>query len=306
MKIIITAESKGADIDALACIIAYSELLKLEGEESIPVITCGFTASITPSILNWGIEYKKEYISDGTESFVLVDTSDPKTIPGFVDINRIIEIYDHRSLFKDNWKDKLKSKSHIELVGACGTLIWEEFKKRNKVKQISLNSARLLTASIISNTLNFKSPVTTERDRQAYLELRAISNLDENWIIQYFSEQENILVENFEKYFRADIKSVEIKKQILVIGQIELWDADRILEDNKEVIDTIMEEYDPTPWIVNILNISKGFNYIYTENTVAIKLMEDKLGLFFKDSIAITDKLLLRKNITKILQNSSA
>jgi len=303
MKTIVTAGEKNADIDVLACAIAYAELLNLEGKEAIAVVPGQFTMSVTPSILEWGAKYQSRYISDGSENFVLVDVSDPDYFAKFVNPDKVVEVYDHRVGHEDYWKEKIGENSHIEMIGACGTLIWEEFKKRGQAGNISKSSARLLIASIISNTLDFKSPLTISRDRNAYAELNIIAKLSDDWIPDYFSEQEKILSADFDNYFRADIKIFKIGSSDLVIGQIELWEAEELLNLRKEDIHRIMKEYEPLAWIVNVLNISKGFNYIFSKSESGKKIIEEKLSLRFDNDIVVTKELLLRKYIMKIIKN---
>lgn len=301
-KIIVTAGPEGADIDVFACVIAYAELLRLEGKKSTPVILGNFTVSVTPSILEWGAKYKEEYIPDGSEGFVLTDVSDPVYFPNFVDIGKITEVYDHRHGHEAYWREKIGKGAHIEMVGSCGTLIWEEYKKRGKERKISVLSARLLFASIVSNTLNFKSSKTMERDINAYRELKEIANLPDDWIPKYFTEQEKTLLSDLKKYIEADTKKIDAKGGKFVIGQIELWDADKFVETKKDEMGMVMRKYGELPWIVNIPNISKGFNYIYSESEEGKGVIEEKLGVVFTGDIAKTDKLIQRKQIIKILR----
>lgn len=303
MKTIVTAGAKGADIDVFACAIAYAELLRLEGHEAIPVIAGSFTSSVTPSILKCDAEYKTEYESDGIESFVLVDISDPDHFPTFVSHDRISEVYDHRYGHEDYWQERLKENSHIEMVGSCGTLIWEQFKKRGKEKDISMTSAKLLLASIVSNNLAFRSPLTTERDKSARADLSAMTGLGDEWIAEYFIEQEKILLDDFERYVRADTKVFKIAEGNFAIGQIEMWDATDLLNTKRAELDAIMAELEPTPWIVNILNISKGFNFVYSKSPRGKELFEQKVNFKFDGDIAKTDDLLMRKYLMKFLRD---
>ncbi|MGB0756836.1 MAG: hypothetical protein ACPGO5_00060 [Patescibacteria group bacterium] len=303
MKTVITAGAKGADIDVLACVVAYAELLELEGHESVPVVAGEFTMSVTPKILGWGAEYTSTYTPDGTERFVLVDISDPDQFPSFVDVTRVDEVYDHRAGHEKYWEEKLGVNSHVEMVGACGTLVWEEFKKRGKSQDISSPSAKLLLASIVSNTLNFKAPLTTDRDKVAYSELSKLTGLNDDWIAEYFSDQEAILMQDFKKYLGVDTKVFKVGSDDFVIGQLELWDADKLLSEKSNLIDDVMKDYDHIPWIVNILNISKGHNYIYSKSESGKKTIAKTLNVTFDDNIAKTKELLLRKYIMKELRS---
>jgi len=254
MKTIVTAGVKNADIDVFACAIAYAELLKLEGKQAVPVIPGEFTSTITPSILDWGAKYETVYKSQSDERFVIVDISDPDQLPAFVDTRKVDEVYDHRHGYEQHW-EHLGGDKHIEMVGACGTLMWEQFEKRGQVGNISQISAKLLLASIVSNNLAFRSPLTTDRDRSAYTKLSKITDLGDTWVAEYSREQEEILLKNFEQYLKADIKRFNTPIEEFVIAQAEVWDATELLETKTEEMARIMTEFEPHPWIVNILNI---------------------------------------------------
>ena len=302
MNTIVTAGAKGADIDVFACAIAYAELLRLEGRDAIPLVADQFTSTVTTSILKWGAEYKTKYDPDGTESFVLVDISDPEHVPAFVSHDRISEVYDHRHGHEDYWQERLKANVHIEMVGSCGTLIWEQYKKRGKEKDISMTSAQLLLASIVSNNLAFRSPLTTGRDRAAYADLSTITGLGDEWIAEYFLEQEQILLDDFGRCVRTDTKIFKIAEGDFVIAQIEMWDATNLLNTKRTELDAIMAEFEPTPWIVNILNISKGHNLVYSKSPRGKELFEQKTDFTFNGNVAKTDALLMRKYLMKVLR----
>jgi inorganic pyrophosphatase/exopolyphosphatase len=302
MKIVVTAGSKSADIDVFACAVAYAELLRLEGHEGIAVVEGSFTSSATPSLVALTSAYETGYSPDGSEEFVLVDISDPEHVAKFVDQKRIREVYDHRPGYEAHWEESLGSDARIELVGACGTLIWEEFKKRGKADQISTSSAELLVGSIVSNTLAFNSPQTTDRDRDAFSELKKMAKLPEDWIASYFTEQEKELLEHFKEYVFADTKVFSSKWGKFAIGQIEMWNASTILDTHKSEIDAVMSEFREIPWIVNIVNISKGFNYVYSKSEKGRAIIEEQIGLDFKGSdMAQTPELLMRKYLMKTL-----
>lgn len=302
MKTVVTAGAQAADIDVFACAIAYAELLRIEGEEAIPVVAGKFTSSITPSILSWGAEYVTSYDPSGDEKFVIVDMSDPEHLPQFVAKDKVSEVFDHRAGYEEHWVH-LGPRSHVELVGSCGTLIWEEFKKRGKAHSISKTSAKLLVASIVSNNLAFRSPLTTERDRTAYADLKEITGLDEKWIAEYYQEQEKILLEDFAQYLRADTKVFSTDAGEFVIGQVEMWDAGALLSGRSGEIDAVMSEFEPRPWIVNILNISKGHNFVYSKSSEGKEIVHHKVGLVFENNVATTTDLLMRKYLMKVLRD---
>lgn len=134
MKIVVTAGDKYTDIDVLACAVAYTELLKSDGKNAEAVLRGPLNKSITDEIRKLNYDYKTEFT--GADAFVIVDVSHPDYIANFVKEDKIVELYDHHTGFEKHFKKLLGNNSHIELIGAAATLIWEEFKKRGMSKKI--------------------------------------------------------------------------------------------------------------------------------------------------------------------------
>jgi len=173
---VITAGETFTDIDVFACVCAYAELLNLEGKKTEIVLPGVLNSSITPTLQSWKIPY----VTAPTETdydVVIVDVSELAYVAKFVKPEQVVEVYDHRFGFQDFWKEKIGDNAHIEYVGACATLIWEEYKKRGYAEKISKVSANLLTIAILSNTLNFGASVTDQRDVVAFEDLKKYIDL---------------------------------------------------------------------------------------------------------------------------------
>jgi inorganic pyrophosphatase/exopolyphosphatase len=272
-RIIVTAGAAGSDIDVYACAIAYAELLKLRGYDAIPVISPNYTASVTQSVLLWGNTPYTSYIPQKHDDYVIVDMSDPAHIPPFVNHARIREVYDHRYGFQSYWSNHLQNGVHIDLVGSCGTLIWEQYRDHGYLDTLSLTAARLLFASIVSNCLAMRAPITTDRDRNAYDHLKAKAHFADAWIATYFHEQECALLSDFAAFVHADTKCFRSPYGDIAIAQIELWDAQGIYEKKKEALADVMSTYDKVIWFANILDISRGRNIIFSRHTHAREIL---------------------------------
>ena len=223
---IVTSGELFTDIDAFACTVAYTELLKLEGKNTEAILPGVLNHSITPTIRSWRLPYLtkpnfKKYKS------VVVDVSEPVHVAKCAHMESVVEIYDHRYGFEKIWHDKLGKDSHIEAVGACMTLIWEEFKKRGYADKISAKSANILLMGTISNTLDFGAQVTTDRDIVAAEELKKYVDLPKNWKDVFFIEQEAVILENVVQAIKNDTKDLEIPGLgfPVVMGQLELWNS---------------------------------------------------------------------------------
>ena len=299
---IVTSGQKFTDIDALACAVAYSELLILEGEDSEVVLPGIFNASVTQAIKNWGIRYSTAPSSLEAE-YTIVDVSDPQQIAEFVEEGRIAKIFDHHLGFETYWQERIGTKAQIEFIGACATLIWEEYKKRGRENTISKLSGNLLSVGILSNTLNFGAQITDERDRRAFQELQALNKLSDEWIAQYFSDQEKDINKDIVKAVTNDTKVITDLnlKHPLVIGQLELWEGNNFLTSNTGLIKQALEKFGSEYWFMSIPSLREKKNYIYTENPEVKELLSKVLNIIFEGNRGVTGKLWLRKEILKEL-----
>lgn len=299
MEIIVTSGQPFTDIDALSCAIAYTELLIGEGKITETVLPGVFNKSITEKIKSWDLKYKTEP-SSSSAKYILVDISDPKFFANFVDEKFVIEVFDHRYGFEEYWKRKLNNCSHIEMVGSCATLIWEEFIKRVKPLKVSTTSANLLYTTIASNTLNFRASVTTDRDQKAFSQLKRFADLDNQWITEYFKGQDAEVVKDIEKSIINDTKDLKP-----IIAQLELWDSKNIIFSNLHKIEKAILCFNKPDWFLTSPSISEGKNYLFTKSQKIKRLLEKTIDAKFDGDIGITKKLWLRKEIYKKMQQTS-
>ncbi|KKQ41915.1 MAG: Inorganic pyrophosphatase/exopolyphosphatase [Microgenomates group bacterium GW2011_GWC1_37_8] len=294
-KIVVTSGQPFTDIDALACAIAYAELLKKEGIDAEAVLPGSLNKSITKEIKKWKLDFSKNPKFNHAK-YVLVDISEPKYFATFVKENDVVEIFDHRYGFENYWKERLGIKSRIEMVGACATLIWEEFVARSNPLKISELSANLLSTAIISNTLNFQASVTTQRDKDSFKEMAKFTNLPRNWAETYYSEQDKEVEGDIKSAILNDTKNIEP-----IIVQLELWDSKKIIFKHLKDIEETLAVFGTNNWFLTSPSINEGRNYLYTKNPKVKKLLEKIINAKFDGDIGTTEKLWLRKEILKKL-----
>jgi inorganic pyrophosphatase/exopolyphosphatase len=300
---IVTTGQAFADIDAVACVIVYAELLRLEGRTAEALLPGALNNSVTRSVRSWGLEYRTEPSTTDAE-YAVMDVSEPKYIATAATAGAIVEVYDHHPGFEAYWQEKIGERAHIEPIGACATLIWEEFEKRGKANDISVLSARLIAAAILSNTLNFGAVITHERDRRAFNTLWQRSDLPDTWIPEYFAEQEAAVAGNVVQTIIDDTKVFTIASVPFpfTIGQLELWDGSGFLKRESAAVKSALESFGHPHWIMSIPSLSERRNHFYTEHPEVKALFERGLGIKFAGDYATSDRLWLRKEILKGFQ----
>jgi inorganic pyrophosphatase/exopolyphosphatase len=304
MQIVVTSGWRYTESDLLACSIAYTELLKSEGKDASTILPGVLNKSITKDIQKWNLDFKKD-LRNKDVKFVVVDVSNPEYFAKFVEENKIIEICDHHTGFENYWKNKLGKKSKIEMIGACATLIWEEFERRNKGK-ISKTSANLLYTAIISNTLNLNAQITHKRDIVALNKLKKLTSLPKNWTEKYFTDQDKSVYENPIEEIINDTHTENIPqfRGNIIIGQLELWNSKKFIKKHTPEIERALKSFGKPVWFMTSPSISEGINYIYTKNGEIKKLLTKSIGAKFKGNLGTTKTLWLRKEILKKLNET--
>lgn len=300
MKTIITTGAVFADIDALACAVAYKELLTMKGVEGVEILIPGpLNNTVTKSVLEWKFDISKFDDSTGS-NYIIVDCSNKEVLPKSAKTNYITEVWDHRYGYQEQW-DINKTRLVIDEIGACATLIWEEFKTLGFNNKISKISANLLYTAIFSNTLNFNAGVTTDRDRIAFNELKGFVDLPESWIDLYYQESESQILIDPVLAIKSDTKVVDFPNENIkiTIGQMELWNSFKFINEYKESIKNVLEGFGSEEWFMTAPSISEGKNYIFCENQKTKDILTSILDIKFNGDLGVTSKLWLRKEILK-------
>ena len=301
--ILVTAGAPYLDIDAYAGCVAYAELLRLLGKEAIAISTAPWNASITRALRALHAPLQTQYQPNKTDSFVLVDLSNSAFFDTIVDLERVIEIFDHHTGFEDYWSKKLGKKSHIEFIGAAATLIYEQWLQAAKLEAMSRENATLLAAAILDNTLNFGADITNERDKEAYKFLASHASLDNGWIATYFLECQAEIMKDLPGALRNDTKFLQFKglRDKVYCSQQTTWDAEAVIAAKQTVIADMLSTVS-TCWLANIISISEKCSYFLSDDQEVQGWLQNLLGVKFKGTIARADRLWLRKEIMKIAQ----
>lgn len=305
-KILITPKIN-PDLDGVACVYAYAQLLSfLDKDNEYVAGIFGTPHSEAQFLINkFNITdvliFNPELVFD---KFILVDASDIKGMPTVIRPQDVVEVIDHRAtheaavLFPN-------AKIHIELVGAAATLVLEKMKEANF--KVDANSTYLLFAAIYSNTLNFKTNVDT-RDIEAvsFLSHNAAVEISPTLINEMFRYKTEYISNNLEEVIRVDFKTFDGG---LGIAQIEGFDLEYLVTKQREEISKALTklkaEHNLKYIFLTAADINKGYNVFVAIDEDSKQLLSKSMTLVFnEEGIAKNDKLLLRKQILPLLINN--
>ncbi len=298
--LVITAGSTYLDVDAYACAVALAELLNLKGKNAIAYSEASCNYSICESLIKNGQinrELPQEYLSEKTR-YIIVDVSDPEFLKNSVPLDKVVEIYDHHVGFEEYWTSRIGCGAHIEFIGAAATLIYREWKKAGLVSEMSQNTALLLIAAILDNTLNLTSANTTDEDAEAFKKLCQKANVSAEWCAEYFKAVQKNVEADLKNALFKDLKTVRDNEFLpSKVAQLCVWDAESVLERLPE-IRTYFSELSEK-FMINIIDIKHYCSYFVCNCERCQKKIEKLFDVCFESDVAKTKIAYLRKEIIK-------
>lgn len=303
MKPILVTSYVNPDLDGIAGVIAYAEFLQKRGKNTIVGII-GEPHDEAKYILDrFGFEYPPMIENaDNFDEVILVDASDLNGLEGKISAEKVIEIIDHRKVHE---ADKFpKAKVQIELVGAAATLVAEKFIQNNV--DISKESATLVYGAIISNTLNFKGSVTTDRDKVAAEWLSKVAKLPDDFWKDLFIAKSDLSGKKLAERIEGDFAWFVMGDKKVGIAQVEMIGAKKLVDERGgeivQVLEKIKMEMNLDFIFQNTIELEDTKNFFVTSDTQTKELLEKVLNVRFSGISAERSQLIMRKQIVPLLR----
>ena len=151
------------------------------------------------------------------KSLILVDHNEfSQSVPS-VEKAEVLEVIDHHRVYDFFSKQPILFRN--EIVGSTATIVTGLFIENHVL--IPKKMAGLLLGAIISDTLNFQSPTTTNKDLMManYLEKESGLNVDELAYSILFMNA-NSETKSVSEYLKEDVKSFEIERYSVIVAQV--------------------------------------------------------------------------------------
>lgn len=304
MKTTLVTTYVNPDLDGLACVYSYAEYLIKAGRQVFAGIIGKPHVEAEYILKRFKIPDLRLILnSNGYDQIILVDASDLDCLNGSIEPDKVIEIIDHRKV-NEVYKF-LRAKVQIEFVGAAATLIAEKYIQNNI--EISKESAILIYSAIISNTLNFKGTVTTDRDRKAAEWINQTAQLSESFWKELFLAKSDLSGSKLKQRIYGDFAKFTMGRKKVVIAQIEMIGAQKFIKERESEIIPILNELavemNSDFIFLNIIELHDAKNYFVITNDVVKKVLEKVLNVNFIGNIAEKAGLIMRKQIAPLLKD---
>jgi len=226
------------------------------------------------------------------KNVILVDHNEAMQSVEGLEEAEILEIIDHHKLGAITTNMPINFRNMT--VGSTNTIVYSLFSENDI--SIPKDIAGIMLSGIISDTLKFTSPTTTEFDKFVALRLSKISGIDiDIYSKQMFKAGTNFKGKSIEEIIDSDIKIYDEKNKKIAISQVITLNSDEILNKKEEYITRINEikrnrGYDTL--LICVTDIIKNGSYIFFDNESegllkeAFDINEIYEGYFFSNCLS--------------------
>lgn len=237
------------------------------------------------------------------EKVVLVDHNEENQVSDKIDFSRVIRIIDHHKI---SLKTEGPIFCRIEPIGSTSSLIAKMFFEKNeKIPEVY---AKLLLAGILSDTLNFTSPTTTEEDKKIAEKLNETANLEiENFVSKMFEAKSSLEGISVEEIVSMDYKIFEMGEYKVGVGVWETTNPESVNQKKEEIMEIlkVKKEKDKIDFLFFMsVDIIKQNSYLYIISQKEGELAQKVFGGKIENEMMILEGVVSRKKqITPQLTN---
>lgn len=222
------------DTDSITSAIVTANLLKKRGVDA-KACAQGESTPETKFLLDRFKVSAPEVCQDlAGQDVALVDTTDVNQLPESIKEANVVFIADHHQL--GGLKTMGPVEAWIRPVGCTATILKKVFDHDDL--EIDADMAGLMLGAIISDTVLFKSPTTTETDKQVALELAGIASIEDidAFGMEMLKVKSSIQGIPAKDLLYRDFKKMEMAGNKVGIGQVELVDLAMINDVKSDLL----------------------------------------------------------------------
>lgn len=249
-------------------------------------------------------------ISNLKKKIILVDHNERNQSIDDIDSAEIIQIVDHHRVANVSTSSPIYFRN--EPVGSTATIVSKMFFE-NGIKP-SREVAGLLCAAIISDTLLFRSPTSTETDKYVLNKMKKIAAIDvEDFAMKMFRAGTSLEGRKPDELLKSDVKNFSIEGVNVRVCQIFTMDLDStasVENDLKEAMENFVASSDAETFVLMITDIFKEVSEVILagsfKEAIARKFEKELVGdKFLSEGLLSRKKQLIPKISSAISEEIS-
>lgn len=210
-----------------------------------------------------GVVQIEDTINKHRKKVILVDHNEKDQSVEGLEEAEIVEIVDHHKIGTIGTSQPINFRNMT--VGCTCSIVYLLFQE-NKI-HIPKDIAGIMLSAIISDTLLFRSPTTTELDKEIAYRLSEIAGVDiESYAYEMFKNGSTLKGKTAEDVLFTDFKNFSLENNKIGIGQINTLNIDELEAMKKDFVDIITQTKQEQGYHMLLLfatDIIKEGSYIY-------------------------------------------
>lgn len=191
----------------------------------------------------YGFVSRYHILNSSSKKLILVDHNEySQSIEGVEDAD-ILEVIDHHRIGDLSTVKPIYFRN--EIIGSTSSIIAKMYLEHGV--DMPENIAGLLQAALISDTLNLKSPTTTQQDINIMKTLESISGLDRfDFAQEIYEVTSSFKNKTYDEIINQDIKTFYISNKAVMVSQVVIYhfnELDSVFDDFRESVETYVENH---------------------------------------------------------------
>jgi manganese-dependent inorganic pyrophosphatase len=288
---------KSPDTDSVTSAITYANLKNALGmKEAVPAAAGDINAETKFLLDHFKVPYPEKLTDATDKKVILVDHNEMAQAVDNLNMENIVEIVDHHKI------GGLATGKPIfflnEPVGATGGIIANLYEMNNV--PISKEMAGLMMSAILSDTVLFKSPTCTPRDKTAVEKLAKIAGVDPmNFGMELLKAKSDVSSKSAKDILLGDFKKFDFSGTKSGVGQIEVMDLKDLEPKRAAILEEMnkMKDAEGLDMIVLMLTdvMKEASDILFVGNAQAAAGFEKAFGGKIQNNSIYKEKVLSRK-----------
>ncbi len=237
MATLLVTGHKNPDTDSICSAISYAALKNALGAEA-KAIRAGEINKETAYALEYFHAEAPELVTQfkAGDKVILVDHNEKKQIIDGIDDAEIVENIDHHRI--GGLTTEAPIFIHYEPVGCTATIITNMYAQEGV--EIPQQIAGLLLSAILSDTVLFRSPTCTEKDKKAAEKLAAIAGVDlQTYGFEMLKAGANVSDLTADQIAGNDMKEFAAGDKTITISQVSVMDTEELLAKKADLVSAL-------------------------------------------------------------------
>lgn len=187
----------------------------------------------------YGFVARYHILNSRNKKVIMVDHNEYSQSVDGIEVADLIEVIDHHRISDITTQRPIVFRN--EIIGSTASIITSIYRENGI--EIPKKLAGLLLGAIISDTMKFRSPTTTQKDCDLADALAEIAELDiDDFAKDIFTVSSTIKNKSIEEIINNDIKEFSLEGKKVMVGQIMLYQLEEV-KDIEPQLDAALDEY---------------------------------------------------------------